>query len=248
MSAWFLWRTLYPGFYTRCMTATVYIGLHYLVGFYVLWVGYNTLYEGYLIGTSPSWGPEFSDSQPDLKELQYDLRNHVWLNSFDYKSGIETVYLVTCVVWGNIGWDRLKSIFKERNGRRLYQFFVLETSLVVTIFAIATASFTVWMELVKGVWSADRDSNQILLFALAFLLIIFAIEIIRSVVLIPRKMKKLPTYVTYRKCRKQDRFWPGGKSRQFLVWRPTRGTTKTKGIGVVVCGDGYRLKNSNDHS
>jgi len=67
----------------KIMGRGIFFALHFMLGFLVLWLIYQSIQHSVLPGTNPA----------------------LWL-----EAAVETAYLVTGVIWGNLGWDTFKKI------------------------------------------------------------------------------------------------------------------------------------------
>lgn len=112
----------------------VYFFIHFVLGFAILWLVYtrfNDLKEAVLSGR------RFPERILDHPFFYAILRG----KDFYMKAAIETVYLVVYVIWGSLGWDRLKElcgVFRQVNHQFWESFFL---SALVLSMAMATLEF-----------------------------------------------------------------------------------------------------------
>jgi hypothetical protein len=98
-----------------------YYGLiHLVMGFYVLW------YINY--------------------EINFTLKE---IGSSDLlaKSILETCWLFACVYWGNIGWDRFKTLKSERKFKSALTFVVFGTAPVLILLPILVLVAKSWLNI-----------------------------------------------------------------------------------------------------
>ena len=65
------------------MGRRIFFALHFVLGFFLLWLLYQVIHYNVLPRTNPP----------------------LWL-----EAAVETAYLVTGVIWGNLGWDTFKKL------------------------------------------------------------------------------------------------------------------------------------------
>ncbi|MCG7200888.1 hypothetical protein MD273_14220 [Marinobacter pelagius] len=145
----------------RSTARKAYFFLHFVIGFYVLYLLNASLHESYEIAMQNGIVRKYSEGTV-LESLQTYLFNSLYWNSFEFKSGTETIYLIIGVVWGSLGWDRLKSIKTDKDDSSFFAYFVVESSVCITLVGFVTAAINVSNRIMEGLFSSGSPTLEVL--------------------------------------------------------------------------------------
>ncbi|MBW4935566.1 hypothetical protein [Marinobacter sp. F4206] len=97
------------------------------------------------------WSDNYSQYE-QLQAIQESLLRFIYDNSFLFQSGVETLYLVVCVIWGNLGWDRIKNIKSDPDDSKFVEYFVSESATGLGFFGFLSATAMILTMVMSGTW------------------------------------------------------------------------------------------------
>jgi len=118
----------------RSAISIFYFFMHFILGFLTLWLIFTQFKE---MQRKVQLGHEMHGWILDY-EVVYSMLHR---SEFGVNAAIETFYLVVCVLWGSLGWDRVKEL-RETGAAVGYQMW---GSFSFSLFILALAVQVVWI-------------------------------------------------------------------------------------------------------
>lgn len=172
-------KTSNPSPQLRSQITKFYIFCHYLVGFFTLWMCKYKLDQMHDIASDVNWNLTYN-KYDQLAITQKNLLLFVHENSFLFQSGVETAFLIVCVIWGNLGWDRIKNIREDSDGSKFFKYFISETAAGMGGFGLLAATLTVFTMVMSGTWWHGLGKMEVFWFSVFSVCMTILVQIRRA--------------------------------------------------------------------
>lgn len=146
----------------RSIARTVYFGLHFVLGFFVFYLLHFSLQSSYSIVTDTGSFLRYEDGSL-LKQIQDSVFSTLYRNSFEFKSASETLYLIFGVIWGSLGWDRLRGIKTDLDDSSFFIYFVIESGVGIALLGFITSTVNILNQVMKGIFREGAPTSEVFL-------------------------------------------------------------------------------------